>query len=104
MAKDLFDLPDPPKHRAFDGATYSPTHDHIRLKGQLSKVFDLIKDGQWRTLADIRRTIESGSEAAISARLRDLRKEKYGNHTVSRLRFTANGLFRYRLIINTKAA
>ena len=28
------------------------------LKGQLGRVFDLMKDGQWRTIPDVRFTVE----------------------------------------------
>jgi len=38
-----------------------------------------------------------GSEASVSARLRDLRKAKFGAHTIERQRVSA-GLFRYRMV------
>lgn len=95
---DLFNYVAPiPPSKAFDGATYEPKRDYARLSGQLLKVKNLMSDGQWRTLAQIR-DHTGGSEAAISARLRDLRKEKYGNHTVDR-ESLGDGLFRYRLIL-----
>lgn len=96
---DLFDyappLPEPPVARAFDGKTYEPEEDHVRLKGQLWRVFQLMSDGQWRTLDQIAFVV-GGSEASISARLRDLRKEKYGAREIGRERVTG-GLFRYRM-------
>jgi hypothetical protein len=91
-------LPEPPPDTAFDGRTYLPQRDYIRLKGQLGKVFALMRDAKWRTLVDIKRVV-GGSEAAISARLRDLRKEKYGAHDVDR-EHLGDGLFMYRLIVN----
>ncbi len=99
MTDDLFDqLQKPSPASAFDGGTYEVDRDYLRLDCQLGKVFALMKDGRWRTIPQI--TEETGgSEAAISARLRDLRKKKYGEHTVLR-EYMDHGLFRYRLIIN----
>jgi hypothetical protein len=88
-------LPQPNRARAFDGTTYDPREDHKRLNGQLLDVFKLMSDGQWRTLADISSVVE-GSEASISARLRDLRKPKYGARSVERERIEG-GLYRYRI-------
>lgn len=90
--KDLIgDTPYP----AFDGATYDAERDHVRLKGQLGRVYNLMKDGRWRLLCEI--NLWAGdSEASVSARLRDLRKPKFGSHTVER-RHVEGGLWQYRL-------
>jgi hypothetical protein len=96
--RDLFSnqpLPTPPPRKAFDGETYEPARDYVRLTGQMAEVHKLMSDGKWRTLGQIADVVR-GSEAAISARLRDLRKEKYGALTVER-RYLADGLFQYRL-------
>lgn len=97
---DLFDwtpppLPSPSRAKAFDGATYIPKRDYERLSGQLKAVFDVMKDGRWRTLKELGAAVE-GSEAAISARLRDLRKDKYGAHEVQR-EHIEGGIWRYRV-------
>lgn len=92
---DLFEQI-PPDH-AFDGQTYSPELDYKRLKGQRDRVFQLMSDGQWRTLAEISQHA-GGSEASASARLRDLRKPKYGSHDVQGKR-VAGGLWRYRMVV-----
>jgi len=80
----------------FAGLTYDPAFDAERLTGQLRRVYDLVKDGRPRTLSEIR-NVTGGSEAAISARLRDLRKEQYGSHMVHRERVgdPHGGLWRY---------
>lgn len=91
-------LPSPSRATAFDGRTYDKDRDYTRLSGQLLAVFDLMKDGKWRTLSDISGAVE-GSEAALSARLRDLRKSKYGAHDVKRERIEG-GLFKYKLVIS----
>lgn len=93
----LFELPQPKSERAFDGRTYDPLRDHARMQGQLGRVFRLMADGKWRTLAQITAEI-GGSEAGVSARLRDLRKEKYGSLEVQR-RHLNHGLWDYRLVI-----
>ncbi len=79
----------------FDGITYDPDLDHDRLKTLLGRVRELMSDGTWRTLADIRQAC-GGSEAGVSARLRDLRKERFGKHRVERRRKT-EGLWEYRV-------
>jgi hypothetical protein len=99
-----FSIPD----YAFDGATYSPTFDYERLAGQNRRVFDCMKDENFRTLREIEVEILSRdpqaqiSQASISARLRDLRKEKFGRHTVERRARgeRRRGLWEYRLLVN----
>ena len=90
----------------FDGATIEPC-DIERLNGQMRRVVDVVKDGKWRTLAEIRtaamlasgdRSFLGDSEAAISARLRDCRKARFGKFQVDRRRKTeGSGLFEYRV-------
>lgn len=82
--------------RAFDGATYEPQLDYVRLTGQLQRVAALMSDGRFRTLNEIAREA-GGTEASVSARLRDLRKPRYGARAVERER-VVGGLFRYRLV------
>jgi uracil-DNA glycosylase family 4 len=83
----------------FDGETYDAEHDEDRLGTLLAEVKTLMLDGAWRTLAEIQLLIGRGSEAGISARLRDLRKEKFGAYNVSRRRRDdpKSGLFEYQL-------
>lgn len=107
---DLFDPPEalphrnprahrPPPGRMFDGSTYSPGHDAERLGTQLVRVLSLMADGQWRTLPEIQSRV-GGSESGVSARLRDLRKERFGAHTVDRRRRGGRGgVYEYRLIL-----
>ena len=85
--------------RHFDGATYDRQHDQQRLTTQLERVLALMLDGRYRTLAEIRHELGTGSEASISARLRDLRKIRFGAWIVDRrLRGPRNrGLFEYAI-------
>lgn len=97
MKDKLGDVPyRPPPARAFDGSTYQAPHDYVRLRGQLERVAMLMGDGQFHTLAEIARAT-GGTEASVSARLRDFRKPKYGARLVERQRVTG-GLYHYRLV------
>lgn len=78
----------------FDGATLG-ADDEPRLSGQLDKVYQTMSDGAWHTLEEIA-TAAGGSEAGISARIRDLRKPRFGGHTVEHRRREDN-LWEYRL-------
>lgn len=100
---DLFDwkpppVPSPSPEKAFNGPAYVPERDHDRLRGQLLRIFDCMKDGRERSLGEIES--ETGDpQASISAQLRHLRKEKYGSHTVLRIS-KGGGLHHYKLIVN----
>lgn len=97
MKDKLGDTPfNPPPLRAFDGRTYHPGQDYVRLNGQLERVALLMNDGLFRTLAEIAAKV-GGTEASVSARLRDFRKTKYGAREVERERISG-GLYRYRLV------
>jgi hypothetical protein len=70
--------------------------DEIRLNKQQAAVWAVMRDGEWHTMREISRRTDY-PEASISARFRDLRKPKYGGHTVER-EHLGDGLHRYRLI------
>lgn len=82
----------------FDGATYEHCRDSARLGRELGRVWDCMKDGRWRKLRDIS-DATGAPEASVSARLRDLRKERFGSHVVER-RYLDRGLWEYRLLPN----
>jgi hypothetical protein len=92
---------DKPPPATFSGETIEPEHDEKRLGRLLGAVEACMRDGAWRTLAEIRASIGIGTEASISARLRDLRKERFGGHEVERRRrgLPADGLWEYRLVL-----
>jgi hypothetical protein len=79
----------------FDGATYAPARDRSRLSAQLNHVRDLMLDGVARTLSEISALVDA-PEASVSARLRDLRKPKFGGYNVTRAH-VAGGLYLYRV-------
>lgn len=78
-----------------NGTTFEPTLDFNRLSTQLEKVKTLMLDGEWRTLGEIKEAIEVGSEASISARLRDLRNKQGFTVLRSRRGDPKMGLFEY---------
>jgi hypothetical protein len=80
----------------FDGATFDPRRDKVRLGKQASRVWREMRDYQWHTLAELARLTDD-PEASISARIRDLRKPKFGGHIVERENLGA-GTWRYRLL------
>lgn len=81
----------------FAGSDYKPERDNIRLGAQLERIFNLMKDGAWRTLEEIE--LKTGDpQASISAQIRHLKKQRFGGHTVNK-EYVGNGLFKYQLIV-----
>lgn len=89
----LFDLP--PR---FDGPGLTLKDLH-HLSGQLAAVYELMRDGEYRSLRAIAATLGGVSEAGVSARLRDLRKPRFGKHEVVRRRVGDTRTYEYKLII-----
>lgn len=91
-------LPSPkPDH---DGATYRRDLDRPRLGRQAQDVWNLMADGEWRTLAQIA-AATGHPEASVSARLRDFRKDGWGGHVVVAEReptLLDTGTWRYRVV------
>jgi len=81
----------------FDGATYEPEHDEQRLTSQLAKVKQLMSDGEWRTLSEIASAV-NGSEAGVSARLRDLKSPRKFGLNIEKQR-VSGGLWKYRMVV-----
>jgi len=93
LQSDLFD-------QRFDGDDYVDKRDRRRLKGQIKRVYELMVDGDWRTLNEISNHTDD-PEASVSAQLRHLRKERFGGHTVNRRHRgdVKRGLYEYQLIM-----
>lgn len=94
----LFEMGTPDMRPRFGGATFDPALDEVRLTGLLERVREAMANGAWWTLAAL---VEKcgGSEAGVSARLRDLRKIRFGAHTIERRR-CGSGLWEYRMVSN----
>lgn len=81
----------------FDGSDYQPPRDDVRLSKQYQRLFDLMRNGHWRTLREIAERT-GDPEASVSAQLRHFRKPRFGGHTVEK-EYWKNGLYFYRLIV-----
>lgn len=79
-----------------DGQTYVHERDGARLHKQHNRVLAALRDGAWWTLAALSEHTKD-PEASVSARLRDLRKPRFGAHEIDR-RYVRRGLFQYRLV------
>lgn len=85
MTQGRLDFDPPTQPAGFDGATYDKAQDAARLGKQLERVLRLMSDGHWRTLREIEDLL-GYPQASVSARLRDLRKQKFGAWDVARRR------------------
>lgn len=84
----------------FSGSTYDERHDKTRLTGQIRRVFEFMSDGEWHTIPEIAEAA-GASETSASARVRDLRKPRFGSYKVQRMRVgePSAGLWAFRLDI-----
>jgi hypothetical protein len=83
-----------------DGETFDPAKDSARLGRLMAAVFDCMKDGSWWTLRALSdRT--GGAEASVSARIRDLRKTRFGGYEVRRRRIGDTGRWEYQLVLSS---
>ena len=97
-ARAVYDLSQPA--RRFQGETFDARLDGARLTRQYDRVFAALAADRerWWTLRELA-DVAGGSEAGVSARLRDYRKEANGSHAIERRRRGEGrpGLFEYRL-------
>ena len=96
IQNDLFG----PTEAHFDGDDYVAKRDYARLTGQILRIYDLVKDGKWRTLDQISKATDD-PHASVSAQLRNLRKERFGGFNVER-RHISDGLYEYRLVLGNE--
>lgn len=80
----------------FDGTTFDANRDGKRLRKQWERVRDAMADGQWHTLQTIGAAAKIRSDASVSARIRDLRKTRFGGYVIDK-EWVAGGLWVYRL-------
>ena len=86
-------------NQRFNGADYDHERDSERLSNQLSRIFNVVKDGNWRSLKDIA-NLANAPQASVSAQLRHLRKPRFGSYTVEK-KYVTDGLYRYRVDANS---
>jgi hypothetical protein len=84
-----------PEEVDFDGEGYVRQRDQFPLTKQLHLLFNLMRDGKWRSLEQINQAT-CIPEASASAGLRDFRKKRNGSYTVDRVH-VGNRLYMYRL-------
>lgn len=90
-------LPDPLPH--FPSEAYDPELDYGRLTAQMRRLWAVIVDGRWHTLAELEQAAD-GPQGSLSADLRSLRKPKFGGFVVARKRVTEEGgTWAYRLVL-----
>ncbi len=81
----------------FDGSDYEHERDSQRLGNQYERVFSLMQDGKWRSLRSIS-DATGAPESSVSAQLRHMRKDRFGNHTVEK-KHEGGGLYLYRVLV-----
>lgn len=78
--------------------TGEPVADASRLSKQLNVVAACLGDGEWWTLPGLAERAGASTQS-VSARVRDLRKARFGSHVIERRKVTgAIGLFEYRMV------
>jgi len=85
----------------FNGPEYEPARDQKRLTGQAERIFNLMADGKWRSLAQISEAT-GDPQQSVSAHLRHFRKERFGAHTINRIHVDG-GLFHYQLLVRKES-
>lgn len=91
---------------SFDGDTFDPKLDGKRLSTQLWKVFTALYGGDWLSLIEIanKAGLSMAQLPGITARIRDLRKIRFGSHTVERRRVKETGVWEYKLTVRQPRA
>lgn len=83
----------------FDGESFDEARDGSRLRSQLGIVFRILCDGKPHTLDELAEAAGC-SVASSSARVRDLRKDKFGGHRIHR-EYLGGGVWLYRMAVMT---
>ena len=81
----------------FDGETYDKNRDQVRLSRQIDKVQQFLEGNDYVTLDEISAATGIKNISSISARIRDLRKDRHGNRVVDR-KYISDGLYIYKLM------
>ena len=94
----LFETVDGPDPASFAGDDYDPALDDARLSGQIRRIYEVMKDGHWRTIDNIH-VLTGDPQASILAQLGHLRKERFGSYLVEKRSVgeRERGLYEYRV-------
>lgn len=79
----------------FHGCTFNEALDGDRLRGIRKRVFDVMKDGLWRTKEEIA-AITGDKEESIGRRLRELKAMGYG-YEIHRRGDPKLGIWEYKI-------
>lgn len=86
--------------RSFDGESIEG-RDVPRLIRMQDRVQGFMADGLWYLPEDVRKGLGLPEGTAITTRIRDLRKKRFGGFLVERRRHAdGSGRFEYRLVLN----
>ena len=80
----------------FDGDDYVSRRDKPRLTLQIHQVRMYMENNDWLSVKQISDDLNF-PEASVSAQIRNLRKEKFGNRIGER-RYQGNGLYEFKLM------
>ena len=78
------------------GKNFSRARDGERLARQTRAVWNVMRVMGWRTLPELASVLDEPQQS-ISARLRDLRKPRFGGWDVQR-QYEGNGVWAYRVL------
>jgi hypothetical protein len=81
----------------FDGVTISPQVDDNRLTILQGRVYSYLRQHDWVTLRQLSEAC-NGTETSVSARIRDLRKSRWGSHEIHTCHVTGDGVWRYKMV------
>ena len=86
--------------KVFNGPDYVHDRDSKRLSKQFDDIFQLMSDGEFRSLSEIEAHFDfKYPQSSISAQLRHMRKERFGSNKVNK-KYLGNGLYKYQLEVN----
>ncbi len=83
----------------YDGPTYDPALDKVRLTGQIEDVFRLMSSHHWYTVKEIAHCT-GHPETSVAAQIRNLRKVDHGAWEIRRSHKDHRGLYAFRLTGN----
>jgi hypothetical protein len=83
--------------QVLDGVTGQPPFNQVTGETQLDRVLGVLQDYSWHPLGEI--AFRTGdTTASVSARIRDLRKLRFGNHIIDRRRLPDRQGYAYRMV------
>lgn len=89
--RSLFEATPNPR---FKGDDYSPHRDRTRLKKQFDRVFDVMSDGRWHTIAEVSEITEDPPQS-VARQIRYIRSKKEG--LIVERRYDGDGLYSFRI-------